>query len=175
LLLHPKRRRLDAARNEAGISGSVLSTVGETARMTILASLPELEYPHVPAPRTVFAGPVLTPTTPVSKETYPDIAAFLDGGRTIVINLGSLFSYTERDVCAVVDAIVLARARLQDRGGFQVLWKLRERDQYDQLIQDRLGKDTEGVRIETWIEPPALAVLQHPNLIVAVHHGGASE
>jgi hypothetical protein len=31
------------------------------------------------------------------------------------------------------------------------------------------------VRVEEWIEPPALAVLQHPNVAVFVHHGGASE
>jgi hypothetical protein len=175
LLLHPKRRILDAARKEAGLSGSVMSKPGETARITILASLPELEYPHVPAPRVMFAGPILTPVGPVSNDMYPDIAKFLDAGRTIVINLGSLFSYTERDAFAIADAIVLARAQLEDRGGFQVLWKLRERAQFQQVILNRLGENVVGVRIETWIEPPAMAVFQHPNVVACVHHGGASK
>jgi hypothetical protein len=148
---------------------------GETARMAILASLPELEYPHVPNPRTVFAGPILTPTKPVSTDNYPEIAAFLDRGRTILINLGSLFTYTEADAYAIAEAIIQARARLHDRGGFQVLWKLRELKQFEQLIRERLGEDVEGVRLETWIDPPATSVLQHPNVLAVVHHGGASE
>jgi hypothetical protein len=143
--------------------------------MTVLDSLPELEYPHVPHPRTVFAGPILTPTKPVSTDNYPEIAAFLDRGRTILINLGSLFTYTEADAYAIAEAIVQARAHSHGRGSFQVLWKLRELKQFKQLIREQLGEDMEGVRLETWIDPLATLVLQHPNMSAAVHHGGASK
>jgi hypothetical protein len=175
MVFHPKRRALDAARGQAGIPGSVLSMRGETARAIIHPSLPEVEYPHTPNPRTFFAGPILTPTSAVSNESYPDLASFFNGGRTILINLGSLFSYSEQDVKAVAEAIVVARLRLHDRGGCQVLWKLPEAAKYQPLLNEKLGSDREGVRIETWIDPPALAVLQHPNLVASIHHGGASK
>jgi hypothetical protein len=177
MVLHPKRRTLDSARKAAGLPGTILSPPGEGSRAIIHASLAELEYPHVPNPNTVFAGPVLTPISPVTRETFPEIAEFLEGGRTVLVNLGSIFAYTEDDVQAVADGIVIARSRLADRGGFRVLWKLPQASKFSALLDERLGTKTEreGIRIEEWIDPPALAVLQHPNLAVAVHHGGASQ
>jgi hypothetical protein len=178
LMVHPARRALDADRKVAGLSGSVLSPPGENAVCIIYASLAELEYPHVPNPRTVFAGPILTPVPPVDADTYPDMAAFLARGRTILINMGTLFKYDTDDVNGVVEGIVAARRELQHKGGLQVLWKLPDISTFEALLDERLGSPTqrqEWVRIEKWINPPALAVLQHPNLVASVHHGGASK
>lgn len=141
----------------------------------ICASVKEMEYPHVAPPNVVYPGPILVPIPPLSAKKHPDLASFLDRDRTIVINMGSNFWYTEEDVENVADAIVLARKQYADEG-FQVLWKLNGKEGFETLLERRLGKELlDSVRTEDWIEPPALAVLQHPNVVAFVNHGGASE
>jgi hypothetical protein len=177
-LLHPKRRSLDAARHSMGLPGSVLeANQNDSARALIHASLAEIEYPHVPRPLTVFAGPILTPVAPLSRTDYPDLAGFVEGGpgRTVYVNLGSLFTYSAMDVRAVAEAYVAARKRLADRGGFRMLWKLPRPEDYNNILNEILGEKRPDVRIEGWVDAPALAVLQHPNVVLSVNHGGASE
>jgi hypothetical protein len=178
LLRHPARRSLDAARKAAGLPGSMLASAQKQAVCNIHASLEALEYPHVPKPRTVFAGPILNPVPAVAADTYPDLAAFLAQGRTVLVNMGSLFTYTPADTIAMAEALVAARKELAGSGGLQVLWKLPDASGFQTLLDEHLGLPAQRrtwVRVEEWIEPPALAVLQHPNLAVFVHHGGASE
>jgi UDP:flavonoid glycosyltransferase YjiC (YdhE family) len=177
MLRHPARLSLDAARKAAGLPGSVAGPAAN-AVCHIHPSLPELEYPHVPNPRTVFAGPILNPVPVVAADTYPDLAAFLSQGRTVLVNMGSLFKYTSSDTIAMAEALVAARKELAGSGGLQVLWKLPDASGFQTLLDKHLGlpaQRREWVRVEEWIEPPALAVLQHPNVAVFVHHGGASE
>jgi hypothetical protein len=177
MLRHPARLSLDAARKAAGLPGSVAAPT-ENAVCKIHPSLPELEYPHVPNPRTVFAGPILSAVPAVAADTYPDLAAFLAQGRTVLVNMGSLFKYTPADTIAMAEALVVARKALADSGGLQVLWKLPDASSFETLLDEHLGPPAQWrawVRVEEWIEPPALAVLQHPNVAVFVHHGGASE
>jgi hypothetical protein len=174
-VLHRERRALDIARNNIGIPGTVLRPIGNKARAHIHASLMEIEYPHVPRPHTILAGPIFEPDAPVSSMSSPDLSAFLDVGKTVLINLGTLFKYTEKDVSIFVDAISTAHMALQDRGGIRVLWKLPQRDKFSQILDAKLGNNTQEIRIVEWIEQPSLAVLQHPNLVAFVHHGGASE
>jgi hypothetical protein len=174
-VLHKNRRALDAARNSIGIPGTVLRPIGNKARAHIHASLMEIEYQHVPRPHTVFAGPIFEPDAPVSSMSSPDLAVFLNVSKTVLINLGTLFKYTEKDVSIFVDAISTARIALQDRGGFRVLWKLPQRDKFSHILDAKLGNIRQDIRVVEWIEQPSLAVLQHPNLVAFVHHGGASE
>jgi hypothetical protein len=177
MLRHPARLSLDAARKAAGLPSSVAAPT-ENAVCKIHPSLPELEYPHVPNPRTVFAGPILSAVPAVAADTYPDLAAFLAQGRTVLVNMGSLFKYTSSDTIAMAEALVAARKALAGSGGLQVLWKLPGALGFQALLDEHLGPLTQRdgwVRIEEWIEPPALAMLQHPNLAVFVHRGGASE
>jgi hypothetical protein len=170
-----KRKEVDAARKAAGISGSVLGTPGTGGRANIHASLAELEYPHVPLPNTVFAGPIITPVPPLSGDGDTALSRFLNAGRTVLVNLGSLFSYTEDDVAAVAKAIVVAQVRMEDRGRFQVIWKLPQMAEFQSVLDKFFAADREGIYVTEWIDPPMLAVLQHENLAVAVHHGGASK
>jgi hypothetical protein len=178
MILHPARRKLDAARHASGLRGSVLEPAFQGARFTILPSLPKLEYPHIPNLRTLFAGPILSPELPLSADSFPDYFTFLAGGRTAPINLGSLFKFATQDVRALARGLVTARNLLEERGGLRVLWKLPGVSNYASLLDEELGSEAqrqEWLRIEEWIEPPALALLQHFNLVVSVHHGGASE
>lgn len=176
-LLHPRRRSLDAARHSIGLPGSVLeANQDDRSRAFIHASLAEIEYPHVPRPLTVYAGPILTPVAPLSRADYPDLAGFVEGGpgRVVYVNIGSLFSYSAVDVRAVAEAYVAARKRLADHGGFRMLWKLPRAEEYTDILNEVLGEKRTDVRIEEWVDAPALAVLQHPDVVLSVNHGGAS-
>jgi hypothetical protein len=175
IVTSPYAKRLNAARNAAGLAGAAVGPMDEGTRVVIHASVPEIEYPHVPGPGTVFAGPIFERVPAISSSDYPELARFLDGGRTVLINLGSIFTYTEEEADAMAAAVVMARERLQDRGGFRVLWKLPKASSFAGVLERHFGKDREDTLIQEWIEPMSFAILQHPNLAVSVHHGGASE
>ena len=172
---HPRIKALEGRRSKAGIQGKILDKPLNDLPFMICASVKEMEYPHVAPPNVVYPGPILVPVPPLSAERYPDLAQFLDRDRTIVINMGSNFWYTTEDVENIASAIVLAWDRCGSQR-FQVLWKLNGRKGFEALLERRLGQELlVAVRTEEWIEPPALAVLQHPNVVAFVNHGGASE
>jgi hypothetical protein len=175
IIASPYAKRLNAARNAAGLAGTAVAPMSEGTRVVIHASLPEVEYPHIPGPGTVFAGPIFERVPPISSKDYSELTRFLDGGRTVLINLGSLFQYTEEEVNAMATAILMARERLQGSGGFRVLWKLPKASSFSQVLEQHFGLGSEDTFVWEWIDAPSLAVLQHPNLAASVHHGGASE
>jgi hypothetical protein len=171
----PYAKRLNAARNAAGLPGRTLAPIDEGAQAVIHSSLPDIEYPHVPGPRTVYAGPIFQRVPVISSSDYPELTRFLDGGVTVLINLGSMFEYTEDEVDAMATAVGMARVKLEDRGGFRVLWKLPKATSSASILDRHFGPEGEDTVVVEWIEPAPLAVLQHPNLVVSVHHGGASK
>ncbi|KIP07363.1 glycosyltransferase family 1 protein [Phlebiopsis gigantea 11061_1 CR5-6] len=174
LSTHPRIKALEGRRSKAGIQGKLLDKPLKDLPFMICASVKEMEYPHVAPPNVVYPGPILVPVPPLSADRYPDLARFLDRDRTIILNMGSNFWYTTEDVESIATAIVLVRARCGDKT-FQVLWKLNGRKSFGPLLERCLGQELlDTIRIEEWIEPPALAVLQHQNVVAFVNHGGAN-
>jgi hypothetical protein len=172
ILLSPEASALRAARREVGLRHAPLDSLP----FHLIPSILELEYSHLPPPNAVLAGPILVPMAPLSADDHPGLAAFLDRGRTVYLNMGSLFLYTPADVLATCASITSAHARLADHGSLQVLWKLPKKDEFTDVLTTGL-KDVpmESVRVEEWIAPDALEVLEHRNVVVSVHHGGASK
>ncbi|KAI0339006.1 UDP-Glycosyltransferase/glycogen phosphorylase [Trametopsis cervina] len=174
LVTHPRIKALESRRSKAGIPGKLLDKPLKKLPFMICASVKEMEFPHVPGKNVVYPGPILIPVPVISHAQYPDLTNFLDRKRTIVINMGSNFWYTSADVENIAEAILRARKTCSDKVQFQVLWKLNGKKTYEELLQDRLGEAMDDVHMEEWIEPPALAVLQHPNVVALVNHGGAN-
>jgi UDP:flavonoid glycosyltransferase YjiC (YdhE family) len=177
MITSPERKALDAKRQELGLTQSTLRPYGEGAQFVLYSSVPELEFPHVPLDCAIFCGPLLTPEPMLSMADYPDLGRFFDQGRTVYVNLGSLFTYEERDVRAIAEALYEARARLNSRGAIQALWKLprAKSPQFRTILDEILGENRSWIQIKEWVEPNALAVLQHPKVALLVHHGGASK
>lgn len=175
LLTHPKIRALEARRAKAGIRGRIFDRSLKDLPFFICSSVMEMEFPHTPPRNMVFPGPVLVPMPPLAADAYPDLAAFLSRKRTIVINLGSNFWYSREDAAHMADAIADAQERYEENGGFQVLWKLSGKKALEELLERKFRKGQDTVRIEEWLEPPTLALLQHPNVAAFVNHGGASK
>jgi hypothetical protein len=159
----------------------VLTPATDDAACILCPSLPELEYPHVPLPRTVFAGPIVAPMPAVSAAdpdpANAELARFLGRARTVHISLGTLYKYAEADVRALARGLVRAQQRLRELGRerVQALWKLSHKDRFTEVLEEELGDEHPDVRIEEWIAPPSLAVLAHSNVVASLHHGGASE
>ncbi|KAJ3557699.1 hypothetical protein NM688_g1330 [Phlebia brevispora] len=174
LFTHPKVRALESRRVKAGIRGRIFDRHFEDLPFFICSSVMDMEFPHIPPPNVVFPGPILVPIPPLAADAYPDLAAFLDRKRTIVINLGSNFWYSQEDAAHMAEAIADAQERSEEKGGFQVLWKLNGKKSFQDLLGEKFGKEHDAVRIEEWIEPPTLALLQHPNVAAFVNHGGAN-
>ena len=175
VVTHPRVRALGRARSQAGIRGHVMDRSFHKLPFFICSSARELEFPHIPADNVVYPGPILIPVPPLTRESYPKLGEFLDRDRTIIINLGSNFWYSNEDVVSVADAIVDARRCCPTKAKFQVLWKLNGKKAFEVLLLEKLAAEGDAVRVEEWIEPPTLAVLQHPNVVAFVNHGGASE
>lgn len=175
LVTSAEKKALEAARREAGLTHSALRQANEGAVFILTSSIYDIEYPHVPFDNNIFAGPILNPEPVLSSDKYPDLAQFLSRGRTAFFNMGSAFKYDPNDVVACLSAFKIARERLRSTGRMYVLWKLPGAESFMPLFDQHLGTDwSEWVRVEEWIEPQALAVLQHPNIFVSVHHGGAN-
>jgi hypothetical protein len=175
IIFSSSRKKLDATRNAAGIPGSIFGEMNDGARAIIHASLPEIEYPHLLLEGTVCAGPIFEHVPPIDEVSWPELTRFLDKGKTVLVNLGSIFKYSEKEVEAMAQALVVARERMKDRGGFQALWKLPKAGTFKGVLDKVLGEERGDILVQEWIDPPALALLQHPNLVVHVHHGGASK
>jgi hypothetical protein len=122
LLVHPERRQVDSARHAVGLDGTTMQLRADKRNAFVLCdSLPELEFPHIPCKNTIFMGPIVTPDPPLSETNYPDLARFLDAGRTVVVNMGSLFQSTNQDAAELADAFVEARVQLAHQGWFTYL------------------------------------------------------
>jgi hypothetical protein len=80
-------------------------------------------------------------------------------------------------VHSLARAVVSARRRLQEMGRepLQVLWKLPQKNKFAKTLNAELDHERDMIRVEEWIAPPSLAVLMHENVVLSVHHGGASE
>jgi hypothetical protein len=175
LTSNPRVDELEKLRAAANMEGPVVRD-GTELEFVLIPSVPAMEYPHEPMEKVVYVGPMLA-DAPDINESHPTLARFITRARTVHLNMGTLFRYTEDDVRAVVEAVVDVRARMATRGGFQVLWKLPRKANFDALLEslwpDEETKDS--VLIQEWLEPPSIAILQHPNIVVSVNHGGASE
>lgn len=103
----------------------------------------------------------------------PELAQWLGRAPTVVINLGSLYRYDENSTKEMLGAI---KYLLQEIPTVQVLWKLRSASSADPwlaALQETI-KAEPRIYITSWIPAEMAAVLAHKNVVVAVHHGGAS-
>ncbi|KAM0813740.1 putative Serine hydrolase FSH domain-containing protein [Seiridium cardinale] len=127
-------------------------------------------------------GP-LTRSTPPINDTNPELNEWLETGPTILIVLGQLALWSEaraaelaKDLRILLEHGVSVGGRMRQR---QVLWKLRRDGSYSlgqgSPVHSIIGKevDCDQVRITEWISPEPIDILEHPNVICYVNHGGA--
>jgi hypothetical protein len=137
-------------------------------------SLPEIDLPLTFIPKNVTpCGPIIRNFAAVI-DTDAELARWLARKPTVVINLGSLYRFDERSADSMLGAIEFLLERV---GNVQVLWKLRPLRDGDHWVGEmrmRLGGDGGRVKVVDWVSAEPAAVLASKDVILAVHHGGAS-
>ena len=160
-------------RNERGLPGRLpLETSKSRALHIISPGIRELDYPLFIPDTIGLYGPVVLDTTPVELAD-PELAEWLDRGKTVMMCMGTHYCYTESQVRAVVNGFLGAVDR---DSGIQFFWKLSGKDEFEDLIEELLAnpRDRERFRIVDWIHADPAAVMNHSNVIVSIHHGGAN-
>ena len=136
---------------------------------TLCFGLPELELPVALSQKIGLYGPVTLDSTPLSKDD--ELSMWLDGGRTIMMSMGSHFKYSETQVRNVLRAFITGTSPTN-----QVFWKLPDKAKFQDVIDEELENEQvkERFRIVDWIDVDPGEVMKHENVVAHVHHGGAN-
>ena len=132
----------------------------------------ELDYPLFIPDKMGLYGPIVLDTTPVDVAD-PELTQWLDRGETVMMCMGTRYHYTESQVRTVINSFLGAVDR---DSGVQFFWKLSGRDRFEKVFEELLAnpKDRKRFRIVDWIHADPAVVMDHANVIVSIHHGGAN-
>lgn len=171
------------------LSLSKLATTKTSGIKILVANLPELEYPFSVIPEYIIpCGPMLNPAKPL-QEADPSLFQWLERGPTVYINLGTHRVTSEDAAVEMAMAIKMAMDEVRSWSGhtlsdMQVLWKLvpdTSNGDYDarspkSRIHNVLGRyiDMDITCIVQWVEAEPSVILEHKNVVLSVHHGGAN-
>ncbi|KAI0446503.1 hypothetical protein F4803DRAFT_567884 [Xylaria telfairii] len=131
------------------------------------ASLP-LDF--VP-PNVTSTGPIIFDAEPAAEQD-PELVAWLSRAPTVLVNLGSLFTYSEHHATVMAVAIeeVLAKTDVQ------VLWKMAKEegvpDNYTLPVKGLI--DQGRLRVVDWLTVSPASILETGHIAASVHHGGAN-
>ncbi|ETS81666.1 hypothetical protein PFICI_06668 [Pestalotiopsis fici W106-1] len=137
----------------------------------ISQTLPEASLPVTNVPANVTAvGALLLDSAPAAQQDA-GLVKWLQKP-TVVVNLGSLFTYSEERAITMAAAI----GWLLDHTDFQVLWKMAPHndfgDAYAAPLQEFVKQ--ERLKISHWLPIDTLGLLEAGNVVAFIHHGGAS-
>jgi hypothetical protein len=131
------------------------------------ANIPMDVYPSY----VTFCGPIALDTAP-AEEQAPELVSWLKQAPTLLINLGTLFAYSEQRARTMADAL----SSLLSDTEYQILWKFKKVGDYSDDVFSGIQEniDTERVRMRTWLEADPVSLLQTGHIVLSVHHGGAN-
>ena len=173
MLTAPGINNLIKYRNERGIPGRLpIQSSFSRALHLISPGIRELDFPLFIPDTVGLYGPVVLNTSPV-EVADPELTRWLDRGKTVMMCMGTHFHYSESQVRVVINGFLGA---VDHDSGLQLFWKLHGKDKFENLIEELLAnpKDRERFRIVDWIKADPAAVMDHPNVVVSIHHGGAN-
>jgi hypothetical protein len=134
-------------------------------------TMPEAAWPVDVVPQNVTCTGPMTLEVSTVAEQDKGLATWLEGSRTVLINLGSGYKWLEPHTIAMAQAVA---SILQDTH-VQILWKFRKETEYDNTFMDSLAPFVKSgrLRIERWLaaDPPSL--LESGHIVASVHHGGS--
>ncbi|KAI0467156.1 hypothetical protein F4859DRAFT_277906 [Xylaria cf. heliscus] len=141
-------------------------------RPYISQNLPEASLPldFVP-PNVTSTGPIIFDAEP-AVEQDPELVSWLSGAPTVLVNLGSLFTYSEYHATTMALAIeeVLAKTDVQ------FLWKMAKEegvpDNYTLPVKSLI--DQGRLRVVDWLTVSPASILETGYVTASVHHGGAN-
>ena len=144
----------------------------------ICPALTEIDFPFAVVPENLLlCGPIVLPFDPL-EESDPVLMKWLDNGPTVLINLGSHVVSDELLAREMASAfrILLDYHDRQGSRKIQLLWKARAEGDIQNVVDEVIGKEIKErrVKVVAWLDAEPISVLQHPNVVCTVHHGGAN-
>lgn len=123
-------------------------------------------------PQHVVQAGVILLDSGSAQEQDSVLSDWLKQAPTVVINLGSLFKYSDDRAKTMAEAIHI----ILDKFDVQVLWKMAGApgigDEYLLPLENHLRSDR--VRIMEWLSIDTLPLLASGCIVLSVHHGGSS-
>ena len=171
ILNSPDFKELMSYRHSHGLPGNLPMGYDSVKRSahTFCFGLPELEFPITLPQNVGLYGPVTLDSTPLSNED--ELSRWLDGGRTVMTSMGTVFCYSESQVRNTLRGFIAGILSTD-----QVLWKLRDKAKFQHILDEELANEQvkERFRVVDWIDADPGEVMKHKNVVAYVHHGGAN-
>ncbi|KAF8555815.1 UDP-Glycosyltransferase/glycogen phosphorylase [Imleria badia] len=145
----------------------------------ICPALTEIDFPLAVIPDEILlCGPIVMPFDPL-EESDPALMKWLENGPTVMINLGSHVLSNEELAREMSRAFRILLDYHDKKGGsrkIQVLWKAKPDGDIQKVIDEIIGKEIkeERIKVVAWLDAEPVSILQHPNVVCTVHHGGAN-
>jgi len=171
--MSPEISELVKYRNARGLPGWLpVGTAPTRAPHIICPGVPELDFPLVMPKNLGLYGPIVLDTNTV-EIVDPELNQWLNRGETVIMCMGTHFSYSESQAKAVIDGFLGA---VDHGSNIQFLWKLRNKSRFENFINEALKnpRDKERVRIVNWFDADPTSIMNHPNVVAYIHHGGAN-
>ena len=171
LRTNPDFKELMNYRHSHGLPGELPSGGHAVKRSvhTFCFGIPELDFPIVLPQNVGLYGPATLDSNPVSKED--ELMTWLDGGKTIMMVMGSHFRYSDAQVRETIRAFVAGTSPTD-----QVFWKLPDKAKFQHILDGELENERvkERFRIVDWVDADPGEIMRHENVVAYVHHGGAN-
>ena len=158
-------------RNSHGIFGQLLHEAPlRKATEVISPDIVDLDFPFKKPTNLRLYGPIVLDGVPV-RDLDPQLADWLDAGPTVLMSMGTHFTYIEAQVRAVLRGFLTV---LDPKTRF--LWKLPHCSAFNDIIDELLpgAGDKERFTIVDWIPVDPFSIMTHRNVMTLVHHGGAN-
>jgi hypothetical protein len=137
----------------------------------ISQTMTEASIPLDVVPQDVVSvGPIVISTAPAAEQD-PELVEWLEKAPTVIVNLGSLFRYTQEHIDIMAQAIQI----VLDRTEIQVIWKLAAEKglEVDFNAEFREYMDKKRVIVTDWLTVDPTTLFQTGHIVASVHHGGA--
>jgi hypothetical protein len=138
----------------------------------ITQTLPEASVPLAVVPQNVTCAgaTILDPAS--AKEQDPELVEWIQKAPTVVINLGSLFKYTEERA----RIMALAIDKVLGKTDVQILWKVAKGSGFgdDFALPLKHYQDQGRVLVTDWLTVDTFSLLETGYVVTSVHHGGSS-
>ena len=158
-------------RNSRGILGRLPHEIPlRKATEVISPDIVGLDFPFTKPNNLRLYGPIVLDSASL-QDLDPHLSKWLDAAPTVLMSMGTHFTYTENQVRAVLRGFLTA---LDPKT--RVLWKLPRLSSFKNIIDELLpeAEDKERFMIVDWIPVDPFSVMTHKNVVTLIHHGGAN-
>ncbi|KAI1337305.1 UDP-Glycosyltransferase/glycogen phosphorylase [Xylariaceae sp. FL0016] len=138
----------------------------------ITQTIPGASIPlDVIPPNVTSVGAMLLDSSSAATQDA-DLVEWIAKAPTVLINLGSLFTYNEQRARLMAEAVSIVLSRTE----VQVLWKMAKQSDYGDGFTSPLEEYvSEGrLRLTDWVSVDTLTLLQTGSISTFIHHGGSS-